>query len=75
MAEPEAELAGSEAAEVDALFALVRQRYGERMTADELAAVREGVEGIVKNARALRAVRLQASDEPLQPFVPFRAEP
>lgn len=75
MAEPEAELAGSDAAEVDALFALVRQRYGDRMTADELAAVREGIEGIVRTARPLRAVRLRNSDEPLQPFAPFRAEP
>ncbi len=75
MAEPQPEAAGSDAAEVGALFALVRQRYGDRMTAEELAAVREGIEGIVKGARALRAVRLKASDEPLQLFAPFRAEP
>jgi hypothetical protein len=61
--------------EVEALFALVRQRYGERLTAEELAAVREGIEGIVRTTRALRAVRLRNSDEPLPPFAPFRAEP
>ncbi len=61
-------------AEVDALFALVRRRYGSRLTPDELEGVRKGVQGLVEGARALRAVRLDNADEPFQPFAPFRAD-
>ena len=59
-------------AEVDALFALVRRRYGARLTEAELEGVRKGVQGIVEEARALRAMRLGNADEPFQPFTPFR---
>jgi hypothetical protein len=59
-------------AEVDLLMALVRQRYGDRLTAAELEGVRGGLASIVKLARALRAVRLGNGDEPYPPFVPFR---
>jgi hypothetical protein len=69
MSEPEALRA-----EVDTLFALVRERYGSRLNADELEAVREGIVGIVQAARALRAVRLTNADEPGQPFAAYRAD-
>ena len=59
-------------AEVEALFALVRRRYGARLTEAELDGVRKGVQGIVEGARALRAVRLGNADEPFQPFAPYR---
>ena len=62
-------------AEVEALFALVRERYGDRLTPEQLDGVKKGVEGIVKAVRALRAVRLENADEPMQPFVPYRADP
>ena len=62
-------------AEVDALFDLVRRRYGDRLTGGELAGVRQAIVGIVEGARALRAVRLGNADEPFQPFVPLRADP
>ena len=62
-------------AEVDLLFALVRRRYGARLTAPELEGVRKGVQGIVEGARALRAVRLGNADEPFQPFAPYRDDP
>ena len=61
-------------AEAEALFALVRERYGDRLTPEQLDSVRQGIEGIVKATRALRAVRLENSDEPMQPFVPYRAD-
>ncbi len=61
-------------AEAELLFALVRARYGERLTPAELEEVRKGVEGIAQAARALRAVRTENSDEPFQPFVPYRAD-
>ena len=61
--------------EVEQLFALVRERYGGRLTAAELDEVKKGVAAVVEAGRALRAVRLQNSDEPFQPFVPYRADP
>ena len=62
-------------AEAEALLALVRERYGSRLDAEQLAGVRTAVEGIVQAARALRAVRLTNADEPAQPFAAYRAEP
>jgi hypothetical protein len=61
-------------AEAERLFALVLERYGDRLTPEQLDGVRKGVEGIVQAARALRAVRLENSDEPMQPFVPYRTD-
>jgi hypothetical protein len=62
-------------AEVERLFALVRERYGDRLTPDQLDEVRKGVEGVVAAARALRAVKLENADEPFPPFIPYRAVP
>ncbi|HUP36271.1 MAG TPA: hypothetical protein VNC82_12615 [Candidatus Limnocylindria bacterium] len=62
-------------AEVEMLLALVRERYGSRLDADQLAGVRTAIEGIVQASRALRAVRLTNADEPAQPFAAYRAEP
>ncbi|HEY7436110.1 MAG TPA: hypothetical protein VIE41_13305 [Methylomirabilota bacterium] len=62
-------------AEVETLLALVRERYGDRLDADQWAGVRTAIEGIVQAARALRAVSLANSDEPAQPFAAYRAEP
>lgn len=59
-------------AEVDRLFALLRERYGHRLTPAQLDEVRQGVESVVQAARALRAVRLANADAP---FPPFRADP
>ncbi|HEV8439292.1 MAG TPA: hypothetical protein VGT40_14455 [Methylomirabilota bacterium] len=70
MAEPDADATR----EVETLFALVRERYGSRLTPAELEELRKGVEATVQAMRALRAVRLQNADEPLQPFIPYRAE-
>jgi hypothetical protein len=70
MSEPEAVRV-----EVDALLALVRERYGGRLDAEELEGVRTAIVGIVHAARALRAVRLTPADEPGQPFAPYRADP
>ena len=60
--------------EVDRLFAMVAERYGARLTPVQLEDVRKGIEAVVTGARALRAVKLENSDEPMQPFVPFRAD-
>lgn len=60
--------------EAQALFALVRSRYGDRLTKEQLAELRAHVDSQVDRVRVLRAVRLKNSDEPAQPFAPFRAD-
>jgi hypothetical protein len=60
--------------EVDLLLDLVRHRYGARLTAEQLAALRQGIEAIAQLATAVRAVPLRNGDEPLAPFTPFRAD-
>lgn len=61
--------------EVDTMLALVRERYGSRLSAAELDGIRTAIEGIVQAAHALRAVRLTNADEPGQPFAAYRAIP
>ena len=62
-------------AEVEALLGLVRERYRDRLDAEQWAGVRTSVRAIVQASRALRAVRLANHDEPAQPFAAHRAEP
>ncbi len=62
------------ARELDTLLALVRERYGARLGADQLEDIRKSIEAIVGAARALRAVRLTNADEPGQPFAAYRAD-
>ena len=59
--------------EADALYEIVRQRYGNRLTAQEQGEVRKMIRAQVEAARALRAVKLSNADEPMQPFAPYRA--
>jgi len=56
------------------LFELIRARYGNRLTPDQLEGVRRGIVAVVAQSAALRAVRLGNADEPVQRFVPFRAD-
>jgi hypothetical protein len=62
----------SEAArsEVDILFLLLRERYGSRLTLEELQAVRTSLTAIVEGAESLRAVQLENADGPLLPRRP-----
>ena len=60
--------------EVEALFGIVADRYGDRLDADQLEEVRKGVEGAMESARALREVRLDNSVEPYSTFRPYRGE-
>ena len=57
--------------ETDTLFEIVRQRYGARLTGEQLDDLRKIVRGQVDAARALRAVRLTNADEPFQRFEPL----
>jgi len=61
-------------AEVEARFNLVKQRYGDRLTAEEEKKVKKDVEDIVDAAEAMRAVKLDNADEPLSLFVPYRRD-
>jgi len=60
--------------ESDFLFEMVKDRYGDRLTADELEEVRKGVEGIVEATRALRSVKLGNGTEPFSIFKPYKKE-
>ncbi len=60
--------------ETDTLFEIVRQRYGGRLTNEQLDDLRKIVRGQVDAARALRAVRLTNVDEPFQRFAAFRSD-
>jgi hypothetical protein len=64
----------SESDEIEARFAIVRARYGARLTPEQLAELRTVVEGLVRGARAMRAIPVRSSDEPLPPFSPFRGD-
>lgn len=60
--------------ESDHLFNIIKERYGERLSDDELAEVKKGVEKIVEAAEKLREVRLENGDEPFFVFRPYRGE-
>ena len=59
------------AKESETLFKLVRDRYGDRLSLEELEEVRKGVERITETAKALREVKLENWDEPFSIFKPF----
>jgi hypothetical protein len=61
-------------AEVDARFALVRERYGDQIGPTAFGDVRRRIEGIVAGGKCLKAVRLENSVEPFSVFVPYRRE-
>jgi hypothetical protein len=61
--------------EADTLFEIVRQRYGDRLTREQLDELGRIVRAQVVAARALRSIRLTNADEPMQPFAPYREEP
>jgi hypothetical protein len=56
--------------EAEILFALLRERYGSRLTPEELEAVRTGLAAIVEGAQSLRAVKLDNADGPILPRPP-----
>ena len=60
--------------ESEALFGLVKRRYGDRLTPDTLDGLRAAVETVAKTVVALRSVKLEYRDEPLVLFTPFRKD-
>ena len=58
--------------EAEALFRLVEQMYGSKLTEAELEEVKKGVERIVEASAELRAIKLGNWDEPFSVFTPLR---
>lgn len=56
--------------EADALLTLIKIRYGDRVTPDELIEIRNSLTAILDGAVAMRAIPLENSDEPNQTFKP-----
>ena len=60
--------------EAEHLFNIIKERYGDRLSDEELTEVRKGVERMVEAAEKLRAVKLENSDEPFFIFRPYRGD-
>jgi hypothetical protein len=58
--------------EVEARFRVVVDRYGDRLTPEELEEVRKAVEANLDAAYALRSIKLENWDEPFSVFKPLR---
>lgn len=58
--------------EAEFLFEMVRDRYGDRLSAEELEEVRKGVKGIAEAAESLRSVKLGNGTEPFSIFKPYK---
>ena len=58
------------ATEADLVFALIRERYGSRLTAEQLEGVRKSIAVVVEEIKTLRAVPLRNSDGPYLPLPP-----
>ena len=56
----------------DMLFEIVKAKYGDRLTDEQLEEVRSGVEGAEDLAEELRKVRLTNAVEPFSNFQPYR---
>jgi hypothetical protein len=57
----------------NALFTIIQEQYGERLTPEQLAEVRKGIEANVKIAETLSQFPLRNGDEPFSVFTPYRA--
>jgi hypothetical protein len=60
--------------ESDILFKIIEEKYGDRLTEEQLKEVQKGVINIVKAAEALRGVELDYTVEPFTVFKPYRKE-
>ncbi len=58
--------------EAESLFEMVKDRYGGRLTEEQLENVRRSVDTVVDNAETLRSVRLDNAEEPPAVFAPYR---
>ena len=57
--------------ESEILFNIVKEKYGYVLNDMQLKAVKESVDELVKNAEALRKIKLDDRDEPFSVFTPY----
>jgi len=60
--------------EAETLFSLVKEKYGDKITEEELDEVKKAVERIVETSMELRKVELGNWDEPFSVFKPYRRD-
>ena len=53
---------------------LVKERYGERLTEEQLENVENSLKRVMEAGKALRDTPLENSDEPYNVFKPYRRE-
>ena len=63
-----------EKSESEHLFNIIKERYGERLSDDELTEVKKGVDRLMEAAEKLREIRLENGDEPFFVFKPYRGD-
>ena len=63
-----------ESSDMAYMFDIVKSRFGDRLTDEELKEVNKAVEGIGEMTASLRAVKLNNGDEPFTRFVPYRKD-
>lgn len=60
--------------ETSILLELVKKRYGDRLTDEQIEAVEKHVKNNLETAEKLRSVELENGDEPYNVFKPYRRE-
>ena len=60
--------------ESEHIFSIIKERYCDRLTEEQLNEVRVGVNRLLEAAKALREIRLENWDEPFSVFKPYRGE-
>ena len=60
--------------ETERLIQIVKDRYGSRLTFEELEEVRKVLSANLEGATALRAIKLEMSDEPYPFFKPHKGD-
>jgi len=60
--------------EQGALQELVRQRYRQHLTTEQLEAVDKGVDAVAEMLAQVRGVPLAHHEEPFTSFIPYRRE-
>ncbi len=58
--------------ETSILMGLVEERYGERLTEEQLESVEKSLKSVMDAGKALREVPLENADEPYTVFKPYR---
>lgn len=58
--------------ESENLYNLVKDRFGDRLTAEELEQVKKDIKTIVDASKALQTVKLSNWDEPFLFFKPYK---